>query len=136
MKKFAILLIASISLFAQSGEELFKNKCSMCHKVKIPNSMENLIAPPAFAITMHVKKEHPNLKEFTNFVQDYVINPSKEKALCAKKTVKRFGVMPSQKNSVTKEELSKIAKYLYSNFAKNSFEENHKMLKKKMNIKE
>jgi len=58
-----------------------------------------------------------NTKEdAVKFIADYVLHPSKEKALCKPQKIKRFGLMPSQKGNVTKEELEKIAGWLYDNF--------------------
>ncbi len=67
---------------------------------------------------MHVKMAHPKKEDFTAFVVDYVQAPSAEKALCEKETVKRFGIMPSQKGNVTPAQLRAIADYLYATFAK------------------
>ena len=36
---------------------------------------------------------------------DYIENPTKEKAICMDERIEKFGLMPSQKGMVTKEEL-------------------------------
>ncbi len=114
-----VMALAATGIQAeQSGEALFKAKCSMCHMPYRPADISKMVAPPAMGITMHVKMAHSDREGFKAFIKDYVINPSKEKALCAKHTVERFKVMPSQKGNVTPEELDRIADYLYDNFAK------------------
>lgn len=113
----AILLTITTTLYAQSsGQELFKAKCSMCHIPARPADISKLVAPPAMGIVHHVKMAHPDREGFKAFIKDYVINPSLDKALCAKETIKRFNIMPSQKENVTSDELDKIADYLYDNF--------------------
>jgi hypothetical protein len=67
-------------------------------------------------VMRHVKIEYPNKKEAINFIVDYTLNPTKEKAICVNKKIEKFGLMPSQKKSVTKEELSLIAEYIYDNY--------------------
>ena len=114
----ALALLATLLQAQESGEALFKAKCSMCHITSRPTDISKLIAPPAMGITMHVKMAHSDRNGFKAFVKDYVINPSADKALCEKYTLQRFKVMPSQKGNVTPEELDKIADYLYDNFAK------------------
>ena len=110
-------LAAASLLSAGEGETLFNDKCAMCHSPKIPKDMKSLVAPPAEGIAMHVKMAHPEKEAFVAFVTDYAMNPSAEKALCEKRTVKRFGIMPSQKGNVSEEELKKIAAYLYDHYA-------------------
>ena len=138
MKKYILFFsLLSISIYAnEQGLKLFEKNCKKCHFSEIPQDKSKMKAPPAFAITMHVKQKNSTLKEFSAFVKDYVIKPSKEKSLCAKKTIKRFGLMPSLKGKIKDKELEAIAKYLYDNFANHgTFEENHKILKEKMHPK-
>lgn len=119
--KLSLIIAMTLSVSATqahtSGEALFKAKCSMCHIMHRPSDFSKMVAPPVMGITMHVKMAHPDKKGFKAFIKDYVIHPSKEKALCEKNTIQRFNLMPSQKDNVTPEELDKIAEYLYDNFA-------------------
>ena len=52
------------------------------------------------------------------------MNPSKEKAKCLPKSIKRFGIMPSQKDNLTEKELSLIVNYIYDNFPPKNFKHN------------
>ena len=46
----------------------------------------------------------------------FLINPSYEKSFCDKKSLERYGLMPSQKGEVTKDEAKAIAEYMFSHF--------------------
>ncbi len=140
MKKMVSIVTLSLIVFGSNafadtkkGEELFKAKCSACHITTRPADRNKLIAPPAMGITMHVKMKYPNENDFQNFVVDYVLNPSAAKALCMPQTVKRFGVMPSQKGNVSEDELKDIADYLYKTFAKGgNLQKRHQMMMQRM----
>jgi len=111
------------------GEELLHQKCSKCHNLDMPpKSYDNEVAPSMMAVTFHlkdfIKSNNPSEHEakIISFVQDYVINPSASKSLCDKKSLDSYGVMPSQKGKVTKDELEAIAHYMYNTY------DNQKML--------
>ncbi len=105
------------------GEALFDAKCAACHiKTRpTPEMKKNLIAPPAMGVMFHVKEAFGDRGAATAFVSDYALNPSEQKAKCLPRSIRRFGVMPSQKGSVTEAELSLIADYLYENFPQKGF---------------
>jgi len=66
---------------------------------------------------MGVKAEPENKKQkVIDFIVDYAHNPSAEKSFCEKGAIKRFGVMPTQKENITKEELTLVAHYLYQKY--------------------
>lgn len=120
MKKTTIfLLFPFFVLFANDGEKLFDMKCSACHiKTRPTKEMKSaFIAPPITGVIRNVKQAFKEDKEATlDFIVSYTLNPSLEKAKCKTKALERFGVMPSQKENVSLEELKSIAEYLYSNF--------------------
>ncbi len=102
------------------GETLIEGKCAMCHNLKMPPSTyEDEKAPPMMAVVFHLKDfmkitmNDEKYSKFIPFVQDYVIYPSAKKSYCDKESLKTYGVMPSQKGKVTKEELKAIALYMY-----------------------
>ena len=112
------------------GEELIEEKCKKCHNLDMPpKSYENETAPSMMAVTFHlkdfIKSNDPSAHEskVVSFIKDYVIEPSREKSYCDKASLESYGVMPSQKGNVTKEELEAIAHYMYENY------DNQKMLK-------
>jgi mono/diheme cytochrome c family protein len=106
------------------GEALFDAKCAGCHIKTRPTAKmkKNLTAPPAMGIMNHVKEAFDGDREaVVSFVKSYATNPSEAEAKCLPRSLRRFGVMPSQKDSVTEEELSQIAEYLYDNFPPKGF---------------
>jgi len=113
-----LLLITSLTYSDEVAKELFKSKCSICHQTMRPSDISTLIAPPIMGVMKHVKMEYSNKDDAIAFMVDYILSPSREKAVCLPHSIERFGVMPSQKANVTQEELTKIANYLYDNFPK------------------
>jgi len=112
------------------GEELIQTKCAKCHNLDMPpKSYENEVAPSMMAVTFHLKDfiKSPNPSEHEDkivaFVQDYVLHPSREKSFCDKASLDSYGVMPSQKGKVNKDELAAIAHHMYQTY------DNLKMLK-------
>ncbi|WP_457606880.1 c-type cytochrome [Nitratifractor sp.] len=105
------------------GEKLLHEKCARCHNLDMPpKTSDHEPAPPIFAVVVHLKDwmkvENPSEKraKFIAFVQDYVLHPSREKSYCDPKSLKLYGLMPSQQGKVTKEELGAIAAYLYDEY--------------------
>jgi len=102
------------------GRALVEQKCSSCHNLDMPPATSDKEkAPPLFTVTVHlkdwIKVNNPSeLKgKFVDFVSDYVLNPSKEKSYCDKKSLETYGLMPSQKGKVTKDEAKAIASYIF-----------------------
>jgi len=122
MKK-SILLLTTLSLFAfaSSPEALFDAKCGMCHIKTRPTDMSKMVAPAIMGVMRHVKMTYPKKDDAVRFMVDYVLNPSKDKAVCMPMKIQKFGLMPSQKGAVTKEELEKISSWLYDNFPPKGF---------------
>jgi len=122
MKKSLLLLTAvSMLAFASTPEELFDAKCSMCHVKTRPTDMSKMVAPAIMGVMRHVKMKYPKKEDAVNFMVDYVLNPSKEKAVCMPMKIEKFGLMPSQKGAVTKEELKSISSWLFDNFPPKGF---------------
>jgi cytochrome c len=115
------MLLCSITIASQTPQELFDAKCLMCHKKSRPTDMSNVIAPAIMGVMRHVKMQYSSKDEAISFISDYVLNPQKSKAICKPQKIKRFGLMPSQKGNVTKEEAKLIASWLYDNFPPKGF---------------
>lgn len=119
MKNLIIFLTLSTVIFANSAKELVDTKCTICHLASQPNASQrqNMIAPPMFGVMnnlgIHFKDDK---KAITAFIKDYTVNPDEKKAVCQSHAITRFGVMPSQKGSVTSDELNKIANYLFDEY--------------------
>jgi cytochrome c len=115
-------LVLSSSLFAADAEKLFDTKCSMCHVKTPPQDMSTLVAPPLMGVMRHVKMSYDTKESAEAFMIDYVLAPSKDKAVCMPQKMARFGLMPSQKGNVTKEELKVITGWMYDNFPPANFQ--------------
>ena len=105
------------------GKELAKEKCSMCHNLDMPPKFnKNEKAPPLFTVTVHlkdwIKGDTPTeaRNKFIEFVSTYPLNPSLDKAYCDKDSLKKYGLMPSLKGKVTKDELVAIANFMYDTY--------------------
>ncbi|MDD5359775.1 MAG: cytochrome c [Sulfurovaceae bacterium] len=119
MKKI-LIACCFLTLIAQcddmsDGKKLYDSKCAICHTSARPNSMAEmnaLIAPPMEGLMFHLKTSFNTKEESNKFMKDYIMNPTKEKALCMPQKIQKFGLMPSQKGVVTEDELDKIIAYL------------------------
>jgi len=108
-----ITIASSSSLLASNGAELFEQKCAVCHLMTRPADRSSMIAPPAKGLMFHMGEDVGSDKKILAHINDFVMNPTKEKAICP--SVKRFGLMPSQKENITKEELHTVAKWMIEN---------------------
>jgi cytochrome c len=116
MKK-TVLLIASLltlnsSIFAKSeGKKIFETKCMSCHTMGMTEDIKKATAPPIKGVVFHMNEAFSNNKKMIEkHINDIVMNPTLDKAIC--QSVKRFGLMPSLKGSITKEELATVAKWM------------------------
>ncbi len=112
-----VMISLSISTFAtDTAETLFDAKCAVCHTKTRPTDMNNIVAPAIMGVMRHIKMSYPQKEDAVKFMVDYVLEPSKSKAICMPQKIERFGLMPSQKGNVSKEELTKISNWLYDNY--------------------
>ncbi|MEA1954236.1 MAG: hypothetical protein U9O24_07565 [Campylobacterota bacterium] len=123
MKKHIILLtLGAIFTFTSSAtasekaEGLYDAKCAMCHIKTRPTDMSKVVAPALMGVMRHIKMTYPNKDKAVAFMVDYILEPSREKAICMPKKIEKFGLMPSQKGNVTKEELTQITSWMFDNF--------------------
>jgi cytochrome c len=110
------------------GGTLIKQKCAMCHNLAMPPSTyEDEKAPPMMAVAFHLKdfmhiETHADASnKMIPFIQDYVIDPSATKSYCDKESLKTYGVMPSQKDNVTQDELEAIGWFMYDFYDQQKF---------------
>ena len=121
MKKLLLSALVMVGLTSlgvaddHNGEELFKEKCISCHLIYKPEDMSQIKAPPLQMMVWKLGKTfNHDPEKFEAHINDFVLNPTIEKALCP--AVKRFGVMPSLEGKITKEELAVIAEWIVENF--------------------
>ena len=111
-----------------NGKMLLEEKCEACHNLKMPpDTYEDEKAPPMMAVVFHlkdfmkIKNDQDKAEKFIPFIQDYVIEPSREKSYCDEESLKTYGVMPSQKGNVSQGELEAIAEYIYTYYDQQKF---------------
>ena len=114
MKKtlLTLTLLATV-LSANNGEELFMNKCAVCHVMERPADKSTMVAPPAKGIMFHMGEDIGSDEKILAHIKSFTMNPTKDKAIC--KSVRRFGLMPSQKENITEAELDIVAKWMIAN---------------------
>ena len=56
--------------------------------------MSKVLAPALMGVMRHIKMDYPDKNEAVKFMVDYILEPSKEKAICMPKKIERFGLMP------------------------------------------
>ncbi|WP_456404473.1 c-type cytochrome [Hydrogenimonas sp.] len=112
------LFIASAQAQSLDGKGLFEQKCAVCHIPHRPTKEDRakMVAPPAMGVMYHVKERYTSPEAAVDFVVDYVMDPKREKAVCMERSIRRFGLMPSQKGSVSEPELRAIAAYMVETF--------------------
>ncbi len=100
---------------ASSAETLFDAKCAICHVKVRPDDKSTLIAPPASGVMRHVKMNYKTKESAVTFMISYILDPKREAAVCESKSIKRFGLMPSQRGVVSEAELKVISEWMYDN---------------------
>ena len=95
-----------------SKEEKMLLKEQMMQKMK----KAKMRAPAMPMVSMRLKSQLKDKKAFIAFVTDYIQNPSQEKGHCMPMAYKRFGTMPPIGRSLTPEQRTAVATWLYENF--------------------
>ncbi|MDD2448536.1 MAG: c-type cytochrome [Sulfurimonas sp.] len=105
------------------GKKLLESKCASCHDINMPPIISDAeLAPPIMAVSFHVHSlvspidESQRTLKAIEFVTDYIFNPSFEKSFCDKDSLERYGLMPSQKDKLTKDEAKAVASYMFSHY--------------------
>lgn len=102
--------IAKVEII-NNGEELYKQKCNICHSVT-SKSHDEIIAPPMVAVKRRYLRSYNTKETFIKAISSWVANPNEEDAIMYG-AVQQFKVMP--KLPYTKENISSIAQYIYNN---------------------
>jgi cytochrome c len=116
-----LLILSSQAYATDGGEILFDAKCSACHSKTRPIDRDKVVAPALMGVMRHLKMSYPDKTKAVAFIKDFTLNPTKEKSICMPQKIERFGLMPSQKGNVTKEELEVIASWMFDNFPPKGF---------------
>jgi len=115
------------------GEKLLKEKCSSCHNLNMPPVVsDDELAPPMMAVSFHVNSfvkptdESQRISKAIEFVVDYIFEPSFEKSFCDKESLTRYGLMPSQKEKLNKDEAKAVATYMFEHFTMKNLNQKQK----------
>ena len=105
------------------GKKLLEQKCASCHNLAMPPVIsDDELAPPIMAVAFHMpnfmepRDESQRVPMAIEFVVDYVRYPSLEKSYCDEDSIKRYGLMASQKENVTADEVKAIAEYMFRHY--------------------
>ncbi len=123
IKKIVMILGVSTMMFAADGAALLKNNCASCHLLTTPtpDMIPTMKAPAMEAVALHVKMVHKTKEAQKNFIVDYALNPDVSKSVCESNKVQKFGVMPSVKGKVSKQDLEYIAEYITAHYPTEKF---------------
>ena len=100
-----------VKIKANDGLALMKQNCYACHSVTT-KSHDDIIAPPMIAIKKRYLKEYNSKEDFVKAFVNYASDPKAKNSLMLG-AVDKFKVMPKQ--SFAKDDLTKIAVYVYDN---------------------
>jgi len=124
----SILIISTliaISSFsnASSAEKLLQKHCASCHLLSTPTPdiIPSMNAPAMDGVLFHLKEALGSDREVKSFIVDYVQEPKLLKTLCESNKVKKFGLMPSLKDTITIKELESISDYIIQNYPTKEF---------------
>lgn len=128
MKKYTLILsalLATATLHANNGEEIFNTKCTACHGMQPPKAMmhpgtaefdkalSTLKAPPMMKVASMIRMQHKDKASFVSFITDYITNPEMNKTLCMKNAIKGFGLMPAIGKSMNDADKTAVAQWIY-----------------------
>ncbi len=131
MRYLLLSLILSVSIFAKSGEEIFKKRCSSCHLEYIPQSKLiknysngnrdlNLTAPTATEISFALRDRvgdrkgdiESQLMNIEDFLISYCNRPDRDKSILDDEVLINFDTMPPIK--LSEDEAEALAPYLFN----------------------
>jgi len=84
-----------------------------------PKILPKELAPPMMAVVFHlrdfIKTSNPSEQKnkFIDFVSDYILYPTKDKAYCDESSIKKYGLMPPLNQQLNDDEAKAIAQYIY-----------------------
>jgi hypothetical protein len=109
----------------EKTKSLIEINCASCHTLGMPHpsTISSLPAPPMNAVIFHLKSEHKSYEKQKEFIVNYALDPKPDRSVCDMTKVEKFGVMPSLKGKVSKEDLNLIATNLLANFPSQEFVE-------------
>jgi len=130
MRVVTLISILALFLFAKSGEEIFKEKCSKCHQTYIPqpeliknyeddNEELNLTAPTLVELSYWLRDrvgdrkadKESQIMEIEEFLYNYLNSPDRNKSIIPEDILALYKTMP--KVEISEEEAEELAIYLF-----------------------
>jgi len=130
MRAVTLISILITFIFANSGEDIFKNRCSSCHKryIKEPTLIKNyeknntilhLSAPTLVELSYWLRDRvgdrkadsESQIMEIEDFLYNYLNSPDRNSSIIPKNILKFYKTMP--KIDISEEEAEALAKYLF-----------------------
>lgn len=106
-----LLFIFSSKLLANDNpKELFINHCAFCHSIENKKSNEDSLAPTLNELALQLRQSYKTDKKILSHIRSFVLSPKEEKA--NPHHVDKFGLMPSQKELISKRDLNIIARWI------------------------
>ena len=125
----ASLLFANEEQELKAGQKVFDNVCSACHvelldKKTALATFKTLKAPPMNEVAQQIKNniiikdddDDVHRAVVIAFIKDYIKHPELAKVMCNAPAVEKFGVMPSQKDVLSEEEIDAISTWIYDRY--------------------
>lgn len=125
----ASLLFANEEQEFKAGQKVFDNVCSACHielldKKTALATFKTLKAPPMNEVAQQIKNniiikdddDDVHRAVVIAFIKDYIKHPELAKVMCNAPAVEKFGVMPSQKDVLSEEEINAISTWIYDRY--------------------
>lgn len=93
-----------------------EEKMAMREKMAENMKKSGMRAPAMSKVGARLHRKYKTRDEFTAFVEDYIVNPSKSKGVCKTMAYKAFGVMPPIGKGMSKEDRASVAVWLYDTY--------------------
>lgn len=134
--RFFLLVGSVLSLLnGADGYRVYQRVCQECHvemmsKEEALKHFKELKAPPMVEVSNQLKNNIVTMDEDDDvkrrvviaFIKDYIENPSLDYSMCNAMAIERFGIMPSQRGKLTRDEIDAVATWVYDRYEDISFE--------------
>jgi len=93
-----------------------EEKMAMRESMAVKMKKSGMRAPAMPMVSARLKSQLKSRAEFIAFVEDYIVNPSKDKGFCMPMAYKKFGTMPPIGKGMSKEDRANVSAWLYDNY--------------------
>jgi len=133
MKIALLTILATASLFAVDGYEVYKKHCMSCHiemitKKKTLKKFNTLLAPPMIEVANRLDQniiiadDDDDVKRFVtiSFIKEYIKNPKLDYSMCHPMAIEKLGIMPAQKQ-LSDAESTAVAEWIVDRYEGSEF---------------